>query len=128
MSPHFVKVSEKSNGRIKSYKAKSVVLDDLGLFGGIFDPFWAPGDASRVFPKKFLQCKTTYENTFCRKISGKSNGRFTGNKPDGRTDARTDETDNYSPFPTKVGGLTLASSSKSAVNSQQGQANCHEAF
>ena len=36
LSPHFVNVSEKSNGRIKSYKAKSVVLDDLGLLGGHF--------------------------------------------------------------------------------------------
>ena len=54
MSLRFGKVSEKSNGRIKSYKAKSVILDDLGLFGGIFDPFWAPGDAPRVLPKKIF--------------------------------------------------------------------------
>ena len=84
------------------------MLDDLGLFGGIFDPFWAPGDAPRVLPtKNFLQCKTTYENTTCHKISEKSNGRFSGNKPDARTDGRTDGTDYYSPFPTKVGGLIL---------------------
>ena len=81
--------SAKSNERIKSYKTKSVVLDDLGAFGGIFDPFWAPGDTLRVFPQIYvLQCKTKFENTFCRKISGKSNGRFTGNKPASRTHGR----------------------------------------
>ena len=75
----------KSNGRIKSNKAKSVVLDNLGLFGGILDLFWATGDALRVLPKKtFLQCTTPFENIFCHKISEKSNGRLSGNKSDVR--------------------------------------------
>ena len=68
MFPHFSKVSEKSNGRIKSYKAKSVVLDELGLFGGLFDPFWAPGDASRVFPKSFYSAKLNMKIHFVTKF------------------------------------------------------------
>ena len=85
LSPRFGKVSEKSDGRIKSYKAKSVILDDLGLFGAFLTPFGPLGTRQGFCPKNFLQCKTTYENTTCHKISEKSNGRFSGNKPDGRT-------------------------------------------
>ena len=50
MSPHIGKVSEKSNGWMKSYKAKSVILGNLGLF----DHFSAPGDASRVLSQKIF--------------------------------------------------------------------------
>ena len=90
MSPRFGKVSEKSNGRIKSYKAKSVVLDDLGLFGGIFDPFWAPGDASRVFPKKiFYSAKLHMKIHFVAKFQENlMDGSPAISRTDGRTDGR----------------------------------------
>ena len=71
----------------KSYKAKSVFLDDLGAFGGILDPFWPLGTRQR-FSKKNLQCTTTYENTFT-KFQKKCNGRLSGNKLDARTDGWT---------------------------------------
>ena len=86
----FCKVLEKSNGRIKSYKQKVSFWTIWGFLGAFLTPFGPLGTRRGFSPKKnFLQCKTTYENTFCRKISGKSNGRFTGNKLDGRTHART---------------------------------------
>ena len=77
---------------MKRYKAKSVILDDLGLFGGSFDPFWATGDAPRVLPKKkFYSAKLHMKIQLVTKFLEKSNGRFSGNKPDGRTHGRTDE-------------------------------------
>ena len=86
----FGKISEKSNGRIKSYKAKSVILDDLGLFGGIFTPFVPLGTHQGFCTKKFLQCKITYENTICHKISENlMDGSLAISRTHARTDART---------------------------------------
>ena len=91
MSPHFGKVSEKSDGRMKSYKAKSAILGDLGAFWGVFGVFLAPRGAIRVLSQKiFLQCTTRYENTTRGKISEKSHGRLSGNSPDTRTHGQTD--------------------------------------
>ena len=45
---------------MKSYKAKSVILDNLELFGSFFDPFWAPGDALRVLSQKFSTVRKKY--------------------------------------------------------------------
>ena len=39
LSSNFWKVSEKSNGGIKSYEAKSVIFGHFGAFWGFFDPF-----------------------------------------------------------------------------------------
>ena len=46
MSPHFGKVSEKSNGKMESYKAKNVLL--------FFDPFGAPGGRTESLVTKFF--------------------------------------------------------------------------
>lgn len=97
---HFGQVSVKSNGREKSYGAKSVIFAILG----IFDPFSAPGGATRVFFKKnSMLCTSTYWSTTCGKISEKSNGRLSGNHPDERTNERTNATENYSPSPINRG-------------------------
>ena len=88
LSSNFWKVSEKSNGGIKSYGAKVSFFAISGHFGA-FLPFLSPWDAIRVFSQKnFLQCTTRYKNTTSGKISQKSNGWLSGNNPDTRTDAR----------------------------------------
>ena len=48
MSPHFGKVSEKFNERMKSSKAK-VRFGQFGAFAGLFGPLLGPWDTSRVF-------------------------------------------------------------------------------
>ena len=42
-------------------------------------------------------------------------------RTDARTDARTDETDNYSPFPTKVGGLIAYMNFSTSLQLQVGK-------
>ena len=79
-------------------------------FWGRFDPLLAPWDALRVFLKKCL-----YSAQVDMKIHFVA--KFQENLMDGypaisRTHGRTDGTDNYSPFPTKVGGLTTRESIK----------------
>ena len=79
-----------------------------GFLGG-FGPLSGPWGRNEFFRKKILQCTTRYENTTCCKIWEKSDGRLSCISPDRRTDGwtdgRTNGTDNYSLFPTKVGGL-----------------------
>ena len=90
---------------MQELKVTSQNLSFLSTLGPFLTPFGPLGTRRGFCPKKFLQCKTTYENKHCGKISEKSNGRLIGNKPDGRTDG----TDYYSPFPTNVGGLKILS-------------------
>ena len=56
---------------MKSYKAKSVILANLGLFREFWTPFGALETQREFFRKNFLQCTTRYENTTCYKISEK---------------------------------------------------------
>ena len=44
---------KKSNGWIKSHKAKSLVLEDLGLLGAFLTPL-GPWGRAEVFPQKFF--------------------------------------------------------------------------
>ena len=57
MSPHFGKFSEKSNGRMKNYQAKSAIWPIWGLL----TPF-GPLGMHQEFCHIFLQCTTRYES------------------------------------------------------------------
>ena len=70
-------------------------------FLGFFDPFWGPGDATRVFPKKNF-----YSAQLDMKIQ--LGAKFQKKVMDGypaivRTDGRTDATENNSPSPINRG-------------------------
>ena len=85
MSPHFGKVSEKSNGRMKSYKAKSAILINLGFF----TPFGPLGTHREFCDKKILQCTTRYEIQLGAKFQKKvMDGYPTIVRTDRRTGAR----------------------------------------
>ena len=76
----------------------------FGLFR-IFDHFWGPGDATRVFPKKNF-----YSAQLDMKIQ--LGAKFQKEVMDGypaivRTDARTDATENNSPSPINRGTKKL---------------------
>ena len=111
LPPHFDRVSEKNNGWIKCYEAKSVIFSHFRAFWGFFSHKRAPGDATRIIFKNqrmlhFLPYKVV---TPC-KISEKYNGyslRILGTdaRTDGRTDGRT-RVNSKVPIPTKVGGPT----------------------
>ena len=75
LPPHFDQVSEKNNGWIKSYKAKSDIFSHFRVFWGFFSPKTAPGDATRIIFKnpRMLLFTPYYLITSC-KISGKYNG------------------------------------------------------
>ena len=63
----------------------------LGAFKGVLDPFWGPGDATRVFPKKFfysaqLDMKIQLAPKFQKKLM---DGYRALVRTHARTDART---------------------------------------
>ena len=92
MSLHFGKVLEKSNGRIKSYKAKRVVLDDSGLFGGIFLPLLGPWGRTEDFSQNFFyNAKLHMKIHFVAKFQENlTDGSPAISRTDGRTHGRTD--------------------------------------
>ena len=79
-----------------------MILANLGLFRGFLTPFGALGTQREIFRKIFYSAQLDMKIQLVAK--------FEKNLMDGypalvRTDERTNGTDNFSPFPTKVGGL-----------------------
>ena len=84
---------------------RNTKIMSFGAFQGFFDPFWGPGDATRVFPEKFF-----YSAQLDMKIELAA--KFEKNLMDGypaivrthaRTDARTHATENNGPSPINRG-------------------------
>ena len=77
-----------------------------GFWGAFLTPF-GPLGTRRGFSKKiFYSAKLHMKIHFAAKYQENlMDGSPAISLTDARTHARTDETDNYSPFPTKVGGL-----------------------
>ena len=75
LPPHFDRVSEKNNGWIKCYEAKSVIFSHFRAFWGFFSHKRAPGDATRIIFKnpRMLHFPPYKVVTPC-KISEKYNG------------------------------------------------------
>ena len=74
---------------MKSYKAKSVFLANLGLFRGFWTPFGALG-MQRVFRKKnFYSAQLDIKIKLAAKFQKKINGRLSRISPDTRTPLKT---------------------------------------
>ena len=84
---------------MKSYKAKSVILANLGLFGPLLGP-WGRNESfsEKIFYSAQLDMKIQLAVKFQKYLMDDYNAIV-------QTDEQTDGTDNYSPFLTNVGGL-----------------------
>ena len=89
---------------MNSYKAKCVILANLGAFFRGFGPLLGPWGRNEFLRNNFLQCTTRYENTTCCKISEKlMDGYRALVRTHGRTHGRTDVTENNGPSPINRG-------------------------
>ena len=110
--------------RIKSYVAKGVIFGHFGAFWGFFDPFWAPGDAIRVFSKieKYYSSSKMklYLHVKFQKIL--MSGSFSKLRTNERTNGRTNGSEFVGPFPSFVGGpirIKLKGTKGSNANSER---------
>ena len=103
MSLDFGKVLEKSNGRMKSYKAKSVILANLGLFRGFFTTF-GPLGRIEFCHKNFYSAQLDMKIQLGAKVQEKvMEGYPAIVRTHGRMDGRTHATENNSPSPINRG-------------------------
>ena len=72
----------------------------IGVFWGHFDPFWAPGDATRVFRNFFYSAQLDMKIQLAAKFQKKL---MDGYRALVRTHARTDATENNGPSPINRG-------------------------
>ena len=82
---------------------------DFGQFGaflGVFGPLLGPWGCNEFYRKNFYSAQLDIKIQLAAKFGGNLKDGYPAIvRTDEPTDGRTNRTDNYSPFPTKVGGL-----------------------